>query len=775
MSFWTKNFFLLILSALALNFYPTVLLAQDAPPKDAIEKIIIINNKRVETNTIKSFLGIEVGDEVTNEKIDKALGSIFETGLFADVKIKVDKNNLVVKVVENPIIAEISFEGNKRIEDSLLESEIRLKPRSVYTKTDLQHDVRRVLDIYQKSGRFSASVVPKVIQLDKNRVNLVFEVDEGDRSKIRKISFVGNSNFNDEKLRKAVKTKESRWYRFFSGYDNYDPDRLDFDRELLRRFYVSHGYADFRVLSINAELSPDKQSFIITFTVEEGDKYHFGDLTAESKLRDLKDEQLAELISAKKGDIFDAEKIEETINDMTEFLGNLGYAFVDIEPEYKQDKEKNLVGLNFLVKEGPRVYIDKINVRGNVRTMDKVVRREFRIAEGDPYNADKIKRSQQRINNLGFFKNVDLKNTKSTSKDKVNIDVAVEEQSTGELTFGAGFSTTDGALGDISVSERNLLGKGQFLKLNFTLASVRQELDLSFTEPYFMDKNFATGFDLFNIKQDGGASNSNRTFDNETIGGAIRGSYPITEYIKHSIKYSYRSDDITDIDPDASLFIKKQEGKNTTSLIGHSIMIDSRDNKFRPTEGYYLRFNQDVAGLGGDNKFFRNELRGGYYYPLFNDDWVLKLVAKTGYILGFGGEDVRINDRFFIGGNDIRGFDSDGIGPRDETSKDPLGGNAYLASTVEMTFPLGLPEELGFTGSVFTDMGTLFDVDETDTVNDDGSVSRVLDESSIRASLGAGVSWKSPMGPIRIDFAYPFMDEAFDQTENIRFSFGTRF
>lgn len=740
-----------------------------------VSGIQVNGNQRVEASTVLSFLQIDKGANVSDADIDAAVDRIFESGLFADVNIELRGGTLVVNVSENPVISQVAFEGNKRLDDDTLRKEVSLTERAVFNKSDLQQDVRRLLDVYRKNGRYSVQIVPKVIEKDQNRVDLVYEIDEGEKSKIARISFVGNHVFNDDVLQSVIQTKESRWYRFLSSDDLFDADRLDYDKELLRKHYVSNGYADFRVVSATAELSPDRENFFVTYTLEEGPKYNFGKVDIESEIKEVTPDQLTDLLRTAEGDVFNADQVDKTVDELTNKMGNLGYAFVKIEPQYQRNAEDKLMGVHYLVKEGPRVYVENINVRGNVRTMDEVIRREFRLAEGDPYNADKLKRSQQRIRNLGFFENVDFKNEQGSEDDRVNVNVDVQEKSTGELTFGAGFSTADGALGDIGISERNLLGKGQYLKLNFTLASVRQEIDLSFTEPYLFGRELAGGFDLFSTKLDSRSSRNNRTYDSESIGGVLRGSYPLSEHLSHQLRYTARQDNITNIQSAASQFIKRQEGENTTSAVGHSLVWDNRDNNFFPTEGYTIRFNQDVAGAGGDAQYIRNELRSAYYHPVIGDDWVLKLAAKAGHVMGYGGEDVRINDRFFIGGEDLRGFANQGIGPRDSVSKDPLGGNIYAAGTVEVNFPVGLPKELGVNGSVFTDFGTLYNNDDGTVVNPDGSVSHVLDENSIRAAAGFGVSWRSPFGPIRIDIAEPYMDEAFDDTEQLRFSFGTRF
>ena len=735
-----------------------------------INDIQIIGNKRIETATIESFLKLKKGEESTDNNISSSLSSVYATGLFANVTIDNNDGIIIVKVIENPIVSEVGFEGNKRISNEDLEKEVNLSKRSVYTKSALQKDVKRILNLYQKSGRFSASVVPKVIQLSQNRINIVYEIDEGKKSKINRISFVGNDVYNDNKLKRIISTKESVWYRFFSSDDTYDADRIAFDQELLRRFYISRGYADFRVLDASAELTPERDSFLITFTVDEGQIYDFGKINVESKIEDISIDQLYNQILTKESEMFNSQLVDNTKENIIKELGNLGYAFVKVNAAYKQDKETAKIGINYIIQEGPRVYVEKININGNVRTLDEVVRREFRIAEGDPYDAEKIKRSKRRINNLGFFGKADFNEEKGSGEDKVVIDVDVEEKSTGELTFGAGFSTTDGALGDVSITERNLLGKGQYLKLKFTLASVRQEIDLSFTEPYFMDKDIKAGFDLFKIKRTSQTSRTNRTYDDDVLGGQVRMTYALTEYINHTLRYSLRSDDITNVNARASTFIKLQEGKNTTSLVGHKISWDKRDNIRTPTEGFFISLNQDLSGFGGDTKFLRNELNSAYYLTALNKDNVVKFSAKGGYIFGYGDKDVRVNDRFFIGGNEIRGFKNDGIGPRDSVFNDPLGGNTYFATSVEMTFPLGLPEELGISGAVFTDLGTLFDNDDNEALGNP-----IFDDSSLRGSIGVGLAWRSPLGPIRIDFSHPYAKESYDRTEQIKFNFGTRF
>ncbi|MDB2414772.1 outer membrane protein assembly factor BamA [Rickettsiales bacterium] len=729
-----------------------------------INDIVIKDNQRIESATIKSYLDISEGDIFNNQKINNSIKKLFATGLFANVSIEREKQTLMVIVKENPTINKVAFEGNKQIKQESLSSEISLRSRSVYTRNKVQNDVKRIQALYRKSGRFSASIVPKVIPLDNNRVDLVFEINEGEKSKVKKIYFLGNDNFSTERLKKIINTKQTNWYSFINGNDAYDPDKVSYDRELLRRFYVNHGYADFKVTSTVAEISKDKETFVLTFTLEEGGKYKIGEININSSLKNLKPEEFKSSLLISPDDTFNSELIEKTVDNITEKLNDRGYAFVEVSTSYNKNPEKLVLDLNYNIKEGPKVYIDRINITGNVRTLDKVIRREFRLAEGDPFNSAKLRRTQQRIRNLGFFENVNMEREKGTAPDKVDINLDVTEKSTGELNFGAGFSTIDGMLGNVGVRERNLLGRGQDLRLSFQKSAKGEQIDLGFTEPYFMDKDISAGFDLFNLKQDRASESS---YDSSTRGGALRASYSITEHLRHSVKYSFSKVDITNVAPGASAFVIEQRGENTTSMVGHSLLYDKRDNTYDPTEGYFVRFSQDVAGVGGDSKFFRNEIASTYYHPIYKDVVIFSLSGKAGTITGIQGKDVRINHRFFLGGHKIRGFKNAGLGPRDKVSLDALGGNSYYTSSAEVFFPLGLPEELGFKGSAFVDAGSLFDVDV--------SGANVLDNASLRVSAGVGLSWNSPLGPIRIDLAEAFMRESYDKTQVFQLNFGTRF
>ncbi len=740
------------------------IISADVLAAQKIRRILIEGTERVETSTVGAYLRVKPGDEYNSVLVDESLRALYETGLFSDVNINLDGSDLIVVVQENPIINQIAFEGNKRINDETLGQEVRLQPRSVLSNTAVQNDVDRILAIYRKGGRFLATVEPKIIRLPQNRVDLVFEIKEGEKTLVDRIYFVGNKFFSSSKLREVLQTSESAWYNILTANDTYDPDRLEVDKEMLRRYYLKNGFADFKVLSVVTELTPERDAFFVTFTIEEGERYTFGDMTVQAGLEKVNRDELLSQLLTQKGETYNAELIDKSQEALIDYLGTQGYAFVDIEPRFIRDDAKKSIGISYEIAEGPRVYVDKINITGNVRTEDRVIRREFRLAEGDPYNSTKLRRTKQRIENLGFFEKVDMNNVRRSEPDRVDVDLDVKEKSTGELTLGAGFSTADGALADIGITERNLLGNGQSLRLNTTIAQQRQQFDIGFTEPYFLDREIAAGFDLFKLRRDRQRESS---FDSDSVGLVARATYALTEHLSHAVRYSIRSDDIRNVDIDASRFIRDQEGKTTTSLVGHSLIYDTRDNNFNPSEGYIIRYNQDVAGLGGDAKYFLNELRTAYFIPVVDQDVVLSLSAKGGYIMGIGDENVRINNRFFVGGNDLRGFEPDGIGPRDRLTKDALGGNIYYAGSVEMRFPLGLPEELGISGAAFSDFGSLWEVDDTGP--------EVEDDDMTRISAGVGLAWASPFGPIRIDFANAIRKNEYDEEEFVRFNFGTRF
>ena len=733
-----------------------------APVGDTIQEIRIEGTQRVEPDTVRSYLQLQLGDAYDTEKADASLKALFATGLFSDVRMRREGGSLIVSVVENPVINRIAFEGNNKLSDENLNSEIQLRPRLVFTREKVQSDVTRLLEIYRRSGRFAASVQPKVIQLPQNRVDLVFEIDEGPSTGIRSITFLGNHVYSAANLKEVISTKESRWYRFLSNDDTYDPDRLTYDRELLRKFYLTQGYADFRVVSAVAELTPDRAGFMITFSIEEGARYHFGKIDVTNELKDVDPNLLRALLTVKQGDWYNADQVDKSITAISDVLGDRGFAFVQVTPNVQRNVATKTIDVAFTVKEGPEVYVERIDVTGNVRTQDRVIRREFRLVEGDAFNASKLHRSEQRINNLDFFKKVTITNTQGSAPDKTVIRAEVQEKSTGEFQVGVGYSTTDGPLANVGIHERNLLGRGNDLRIDTTIAFKTQQVDLAYTEPYFLDRNVAAGFDIFALQRD---NQSTSGYSQVSYGTSLRAGYQFSEPLRQTLSYTLRQDTIKDIAAGSSIFIQQQAGTRLASIAGEQTLYDKRDSRQKPTAGYYIQQSTDLAGLGGQVYFLRNGINAGYYYTVA-PKWVAQVTGEAGYIVGLK-DKVRIEDRYFIGGDNLRGFATGGIGPRDIVAGDSLGANAYWLGSVQLGMPLGLPKEFGLTGHVFSDFGTAWQVDDKGP--------QIADINSIRVSIGYGFSWDSPVGPVRVDFALPVVKQSFDKKEYFRIGFGSQF
>lgn len=750
-----------------------------------IIKIIEINgNHRISKATIDNYLGINVGDNFSQQIADQAVKNLFSTGFFADVQISEQVSKLVVNVEENPQISQIAFEGNKHINDSSILKEILMKERSIFSNSKLQSDIKRIRSLYQRHGRYSIKIEPKLIKLDQNRVNLVYEIDEGVVAKIKKIQFFGNNQFPSSNLKSVLLSQEQKWYSFFSSTDVFDQDKMQIDKEMLKNFYYNEGYADFEIISSAAELSTNKDAFLISFTINEGQIYKFSGFDIESKIPNINTDELKTLVQFKQDKLFNLEMIKNTIDRMTDYLGNKGYAFVDVDYDLQKDPENKTINVKFTINETYKIYINQINIKNNTRTLDKVIRREFQIAEGDPYNISKVSRSHQKIRNLGFFESVNFKNLKTAEPDKVDIEVEVKEKSTGSINFGLGYDTVNGVFGQLGMRENNFLGKGQTVSLDLMKSERESNISFSFTEPYYMDKNFSLGFDIFKFHKPKSkknvpsyskdnfsiSGNNENSFNLDRLGFGLRGGYSLTDYTYHEVRYSLTKKNISDMNPDASIYLKEQIGKSITSLVGHTLTYDKLDSRQNPTEGYFLSLSQDLAGVGGDTYYFDNRVTTAAYYPVYKRDVIFNVTGKAGLIKGWNGRKVKISDSFFMGGNQISGFEPDGIGPRDSKTKDSLGGTKFYTITTELFFPLGLSTEYGIKGIAFHHLGSLFDPDvdikSTDVIHND---------KSLRCSYGLGIIWHSPLGVIRLDYAIPYKKQKYDEKRNFRFSVGTNF
>ena len=762
----------ILLAALTLCFLSHHGFAQDqflsfereANTQTTASNIVVEGAQRVDPSTIISYMDVKPGDQYTQEDLSTALKNLYATGLFADVNIRQDGRDLIVNVVENPIINRVAFEGNEEFDDSELKAEISSRPRAVYVRNNVRNDINRIQELYRRSGQYSAQVTPQIIKLDQNRIDVVFEIAEGPESRIRGIKFIGNERFTDNDLRAVISSKENRWYRFLSSDDRYDADRIDFDQGLLRNFYRKNGYIDFNMVSSNAELSQDKESFFIVFTIEEGERYKVNNVDVDtSALRNIDNSKLIDSVTFEKNDYYSSEEMEITIDNLTNALGDMQYAFVRIAPDIRKIGTENKVDVTFVTQETQRIYVEEINIKGNNRTLDKVVRREFDLVEGDPYSATKVAKAEKDIRGLDFFNKVSVRRKPGSAPDLTVIDVDVEEKSTGEVSIGAGFSTSDGPLADLRIRERNFLGKGQDVLFATTLAGERTEFDLSFTEPYFFNRDLAAGVDLFHITSD---FQDESSYDQQTSGAALRMAYPLADKLRQQLKYRIQSNEISDIDPAASRFIRDQQGTRVTSAISQTLNYADVNSNLVPTDGYLMWLTNEVAGLGGDAQFFSTKTGATYYYPV-TKKITFNTLGEVGAIFGYGDEDIKINERYFLGSKSFRGFEYGGIGPRDLATDDALGGNYFYRGSSELSFPIGLPEELGIKGHAFSDYGSLWNAED--------SGATVADESSLRLSAGVGISWVSPLGPIRVDLASPILDEDYDKDEVFRFDFGTRF
>lgn len=718
--------------------------------------------ERVEVETVLSYVDIKKNTIIDDAKMDASLKQLYATGLFNDVSLNMKNDGLlIIKVAENPIINKVLFDGNDKVDDEMLKGELQLAPRSTYSRAKVQEDVQRILEIYKRTGRYAVVVEPQIIERDQNRVDLIFKIDEGPLASINKVNFVGNKHYSDDDLQSEIMSKESRWYRIFSSAENYDSEKTNYDKELLRRFYFKRGYADFRVVSAVAELSPDKKSFVLTFVLDEGKRYKIRSLDIISDIADVDTAALKPAVQLETGDWYNADKVEKSVTALTDELGKKGFAFVDVEPEMTKDTAAGEIALTFHVKEGERIFVDRINITGNTRTYDKVIRREFRIDEGDAFNVSKIKDSRRNVENLDYFSKVNIE-TMPKDDNKADINVDVEEKSTGYFNVGVGYSTVNGALVRTGVTENNFRGLGQRLGLDIGVSQRSQEYDVSFTEPYFLNRRLRAGFDLFRTEQD---YQDEGSYDSESTGGRLRLGWNYTDDLSQQFRYTLRQDKISNVDSEASYYIKEEAGKYNDSSVGQTIVYDKRDSAFNPKEGYFISFGNDVSGLGGDEKYLKFDAKLYQYYTLA-DYYTFKLFANAGYITGYGGKDVRLSNRYYLGGSTLRGFDVAGIGARDKYTDDALGGNWMLYTGGEVMFPIGL-DELGIKGRTFVDMGMLGKPDNINT-------SVVEYSSSPRVAAGFGFQWLSPMGQIDIDFAFPIVKEDYDKTQVFRLNFGTR-
>jgi outer membrane protein insertion porin family len=814
-----RQLYRLALAALALTLLIGVALA----PEASAAGVSVRGNSRVDTATIESYF---TGSD--EDSVNKGVKALYATGLFSNVRISRDGGRVVVSVTENNVINRVAFEGNNKIKTEVLTGEVQSKSRGPYSQAIVDADIERIKDSYRRAGRAAAKVTSRIVDLPNGRVDVVFTIDEGDKTGVKTINFVGNQVFSSDKLRDLMQTTEMNFMSFFKTSDVYDPDKIGSDLELIRRFYLKNGYADFRVIGSDAQYSPEAGGYIITITVEEGPQYTVSSVDVESHLPSLDAAALRPLLRLSAGEIYNGDKVQKTTDALTREIAKNGFAFSQVRPRGDRDPASRTVAIVFVVEEGPRVYVERIVIRGNTRTRDYVIRREFELGEGDAYNRALIDRAERRLNNLGYFKKVKITNEQGSGPDRVVVVVDVEDQPTGSLSVSGGYSTADGFIAEVAVSESNFMGRGQYVRLSVSEGQYARGAEFSFTEPYFLGNRLAAGFDLY-AKQTSVSQYS--YYSNFVTGGTLRFGLPVTDEITFSPRYSlYRTnisipndsrhpyDDCTFpiwgttpgfngtipfysnsclTNGEASLALKQAEGATLTSMFGYTLSYNSLDNNKNPTGGIFAELRQDIAGAGGQSQFIRTTGDLRYYHEIIEQ--VVGIVhVQGGEIFGYGGHQLRIVDNFNLGPSLVRGFAPNGIGPRDisnvsygSTQGNPLGGVTYYGASVEVQFPIwGLPRDIGLKGALFADAGSLFNYTGKTNFSYNGvctpnnlpplytqgtCVTLGGAGDTLRSSVGASLIWASPLGPIRFDFAKALSKSSSDQTQFFRFTGGTTF
>jgi outer membrane protein insertion porin family len=747
-------------------------------PGGVIQAIKVDGNKRIETSTILSYMLVRPGDPFDPTRLDQSLKTLFATGLFSNVTLTREGDTLVVHVSEYPLVNEVAFEGNHAIDDADLRKVVQLRPRAVFTRAAAEADRARILDAYAGQGHYDATVVPEIIRLPENRVNVVFEITDGPSTLISRISFVGNHAFSQGTLADAINSRQERWWAFLSTADQYSPQQLTLDKELLRQFYLNHGYVDYRLISASAELAPDRKAFFLTFVVHEGDRYRFGKITIHSELKGISPAALRGELQFEQGDWFNADAVQRTTDAMENYVRTHGFAFVQVTARFERDPKTHVAALNLDVSRGPRVYIERIDIVGNTRTEDSVIRRQFHVAEGDAFNATSIRETEQRLKDLNYFNNVSITTSPGSSPDQAILTARVTDKATGQLSLGGGYSTDVGALAEVGLSESNIIGTGIDAGINGILAQRQSSIDFSITNPYYQNRNLLLGADVFLLNYD---YLGTAPYNESRVGFSLRAGYNFTDHLKQVWSYQLVDRDVYDIVAGSSPFIYDEAGYTLLSQVGQVLTLDYRDSTINPHRGYILQLSTDFAGLGGDARFVRTQLSGAYYIPLDrltgNDQWGVRLSAMVGQLFNLGQQE-QIIDRFFLGGDNLRGFEVGGAGPHDPTTGDSLGGRFIWTQSTQLNFPLPVSPDLGLSAHTFIDVGALTEANfESNScpTQPSGTCPPIDASSAPRVGIGFGISWRSGFGLINIDLTPFTIKQPGDQTQLFRFGFGTRF
>ena len=734
--------------------------AQTTNETVTVSEIAISGNSRVSDSTISAYLPVRVGDAISEDSLDNAIDSLFATKLFNDVTINIEGTRISIAVVENPIVNRVNIEGNDVLDDERLLAELDIQPRRVFTRKVAVDATQKLLEIYRLSGRYAAEITPQVIRLDNNRVDLIFEVDEGPLIKVTSISFIGNETFSDFALRQVISSRQVRWWAFLSSVDKYDESRLDYDARLLRQFYLGRGYANIEIKRAQGGLLADRSGFALTFEIDEGTRYKLRDVSFTSQITDIDVSKFRDDIPLEKGDWYNVKGLEQGLLNVTNSLGNLGYAFVDVRPQVTPDTDSNELDIEISIGEGRKNYIERIEVVNNSRTRDTVIRRELEVVEGDPYNQLKLDKSLRNIKNLGFFRTVDISTVRGSADDQTIAKINVEEQSTGDFSIGVGYSSLDKSTVSLGINERNFLGSGRGLKFSTSLSDSRSDYRLGLTEPYFLDRDLRGSAEIFNQKVE------NSTLTTKSTGVNLGVAFDAADDYYHRIGYELSSADSTQSSTTATSLTGEENKDLLRSALSYTIGRSTLDNRFDPTEGYLYELDETVSGLGGDVTFMKTSVRASYFKPLNFNSFILGVRGRAGFVDGLG-EKVTQSARFYLGGRTVRGFDSSGIGPRDTGANSAVGGNYMYSATAEIVSSYGLSEDLGVRWTVFSDIGSVWDTDYPSGVTG-------ANDDSLRQSVGVGFLWDTAVGPLTFYWADAVSKTSHDQLKRFQFNIGTR-
>ncbi|GAB6967941.1 outer membrane protein assembly factor BamA [Komagataeibacter kakiaceti JCM 25156] len=770
---------------------PEVEAIKPPPLEDPIEAVDIKGNSRIETSTILSYMVVQPGDRFNQDLLDRSLKTLYATGLFHDVTLKRLGNVLEVHVVENPIVNRIVFEGNHAAKDEDLTKVISLRPRAVYSPQGISADRQKILAVYAEKARYAATVTPQIIRLAHNRVDVIFHINEAQKTLIKKVTFVGNHAFSSARLSGIVSSKETAWYRFFASSDQYSPERIKYDAELLHRFYLKNGFVDFQIKNATGELSPDRKSFYITYTMEEGPRYRLNKMDVRSSLRHVTAASMRKYITLFHNQWYDGSAIEHNATNMQELLQGKGYPFAMVHPEIARNPEKRTVNLLFDISEGPRMYVERIDINGNTITQDKVIRRQLPMAEGDPYTPLDRKYSKMILEDLGFFKTVAIDQTPGSAPDKVNISADVVEKPTGEFSLGGGYSTDAGVLGNLGLKQHNLLGTGIDAGFTGTAAYYEDQADISLTDPYFLNRNLVAGVDLFGIQN---RYMTYQSYSEGRYGITLRMGYSYNNHLSQSWSYTLTDRNVGDTWSDSSYYVLDQAGWSLLSQLSTTLTYDTRDRRQQPHKGFVVRVGGDFAGIGGNERYLRGKVDAAYYVPLDsimgNHDWTVEMRGGVGDIMNWGGGRSDIIDNFYLGGTTLRGFMDGGVGPRSmaisardgnpmHSQEDFLGGRFLYTASATVHFPIPFASAMGLSGRYFVDMGGLDGLrvrNRYTSMKDWPKYTPVYgDTLTPRVSTGVGIAWKSPFGLVNIDLGVPLVRQEHDRTQLLRFGFGQQF